>query len=255
MDHPKSADAACQGMLAGMSSEHVARENTDQAAEPTDKREGLEAFSSWKSSWRHSPLWVYALYTLVSLVALAASLILAAEALYSARHPGALLGCDINGTLSCSAVARSWQAEIVHIGRYSYPNAFLGIAAESVFVTTGVVGMTGARLPRWFSVAWWWGGLAALGYSYWLTTQSLFVINALCPWCLTIMFMTTIQFMALTHATVVFRCEPREKGCLGGLRRFLDDLYRPNLDLLVDVGWVMILVIIILAKDGPAIFR
>ena len=28
------------------------------------------------------------------------------------------------------------------------------------------------------------------------------VIHALCPWCLTLMFSTTIQFMALSHATV-----------------------------------------------------
>lgn len=233
------------------------RQNTARSGTGTGTRavaQGDIRQDGWKSSWRHSSVWVYGLYMLFSLVALLASFVLAAEALYSARHPGATLGCDINGTLSCSAVAQSWQAEIIHIGRYSYPNAYFGIAAESVFVAVGVVGMTGVRLPRWFSIAWWWGGLAALGYSYWLTSQSLFVINALCPWCLTLMFMTTLQFLTLTHATVVLCGEPLEDGRLSGLRRFLDDLYRPNIDLLVDLGWVMIVVIVILAKDGAAIF-
>lgn len=208
-----------------------------------------------KRSLRHSPVWIYGWYTLFSLVALFASLMLAAEALYSARHPGTSLGCDINSTLSCSAVAQSWQAELLHLGKYSIPNAFLGLIAEAVFVTVGVVGMTGARLPRWFSIAWWWGGLAALAYSYWLTTQSLYVIGALCPWCLTLMFMTTLQFFALTHATVEIRNEPLDDGHLAGLRRWLDDLYRPSIDLLIELGWVVVLVLLILAKDGPAIFR
>ena len=199
-------------------------------------------------------MWIYAIFTLASAIVLVASFILAAEALYSVRHPGEMLGCDINSTLSCSAVAKSWQAELIHIGRYSYPNAFLGIAAESVFVTVGVVGMTGARLPRWFSVAWWWGGLAALAYSYWLTTQSLFVIGALCPWCLTLMFSTTIQFFALTHATVVIRHEPHEDGSLSGLRRMMEDLYRPNADVWIEIGWIVLLIIVIIAKDGRALF-
>lgn len=149
---------------------------------------------------------------IASAVALATSLILSAETLQLARHPESALGCDLNSAVSCSAVAQSWQAEIVKFGGLSYPNAFFGIAAESVFVTIAVIGLARVKVPRWFATCTWLGGLAALAYSYWLSTQSLFVIHALCPWCLTLMFSTTIQFMALSHATVAVQGLPSRKA-------------------------------------------
>ncbi|WP_416359318.1 vitamin K epoxide reductase family protein, partial [Enterobacter hormaechei] len=45
-------------------------------------------------------------------------------------------------------------------------------------------------------------GLCALVYAYWLFSQSMFVIHALCPWCIVLMFSTTMQFISLTHASV-----------------------------------------------------
>ena len=204
--------------------------------------------------WRHGAAWTYGVTLVASAVALLTSFILAADTLYIARHPGTALNCDVNATLSCSAVAQSWQAEIIKLGDLSFPNAFFGIAAESVFATIAVIGMARVAVPRWFAICTWWGGLAALAYSYWLTSQSLFVIEALCPWCLLLMASTTIQFMALTHATVTVRGLPRGDGRLDGLRRFLDSYYRPGLDLLIDVVWVALIAAVILVKDGPALF-
>ena len=137
-------------------------------------------------------------------------------------------------------------------GGLSYPNAFFGIAAESVFVTIAVIGLARVTVPRWFATCTWLGGLAALAYSYWLTSQSLFVIQALCPWCLALMFSTTIQFMALSHATAVVQELPSRKN---GAVRGLDTYYRLNYDLMVDVVWILALVAIIMVKDGPMIFR
>lgn len=203
--------------------------------------------------WRHGAAWTYGVMLVASAVALFASFILAADTLFIARHPGTALNCDVNATLSCSAVAQSWQAEFIRFGDLSFPNAFFGIAAESVFVTVAVIGMARVAVPRWFAICTWWGGLAALAYSYWLTSQSLFVIEALCPWCLLLMASTTIQFMALTHASVTVRSLPRSDGGLSGLRRFLDAYYRPGLDLLIDVVWVALIAAVILVKDGPAL--
>ena len=98
---------------------------------------------------------------IASAVALGASLILSAETLQLARHPESALGCDLNSAVSCSAVAQSWQAEIVKFGGLSYPNAFFGIAAESVFVTIAVIGLARVKVPRWFATCTWLGGLAA----------------------------------------------------------------------------------------------
>ena len=109
------------------------------------------------------------------------------------------------------------------------------------------IGLAKMAVPRWFALCTWLGGLAALAYSYWLTTQSLFVINAICPWCLVLMFSTTVQFMALSHATVAVQDMPSGHA---GLRKY----YRLNFDLMVDVVWIVALIVVILVKDGPMLF-
>ncbi|MBT1172421.1 vitamin K epoxide reductase family protein [Bifidobacterium sp. MA2] len=201
--------------------------------------------------FRHGATWTYLVMLLASAAALVVSFVLSAETLELARHPGQSLGCDVNSVLSCSAVAQSWQAEIVRFAGLSYPNAFFGIAAESVFVTIAVIGLARVKVPTWFAACTWFGGLAAIAYSYWLTTQSLFVIHALCPWCLALMFSTTIQFIALTHATVTVQRLP---GSRNGGPRALDTYYRLNYDLMVDVVWIVALVVLIVVKDGAALF-
>lgn len=196
--------------------------------------------------WRHNSTWLYLVMLVTSGLALIVSLILSAETLELARHPKQLLGCDVNSVLSCSTVAQSWQAEIVKFGGLSFPNAFFGIVAESIFVTIAVLGLARIQLPRWFALLTWVGGFCAFAYAYWLSSQSLFVINALCLWCLTLMSATTIQFMALSHATVSVQHVTRSKG----LRIY----YRLNYDLMVDALWIVIVVGTIFLKDGSAIF-
>lgn len=129
--------------------------------------------------WRHGATWTYLIMLVASAVALVVSFVLSAETLKLARNPGQKLSCDVNAVMSCSTVAESWQAEIVKFAGLSFPNAFFGIAAESVFVTIAVIGLMKVAVPRWFALCTWLGGLAALAYSYWLTSQSLFVINAM----------------------------------------------------------------------------
>ena len=188
--------------------------------------------------WRHTATWTYLVMLIASAVALVVSFVLSA---------GQQLSCDVNAVMSCSTVAESWQAEVVKFAGLSFPNAFFGIAAESVFVTIAVIGLTKVAVPRWFALCTWLGGLAALAYSYWLTSQSLFVINALCPWCLCLMFSTTVQFMALSHATAVVQEIPAKRE---GVRTY----YRLNYDLMVDALWIVTLIVIILVEDGPLLF-
>ena len=182
--------------------------------------------------WRNGATWTYLVMLLASGVALLVSFVLSAETLQMARHPGQSLGCDVNAVLSCS----------------TFPDAFFGIAAESVFVTIAVIGMARMTMPKWFATCTWLGSLAALAYSYWLTSQSLFVINALCPWCLVLMFATTIQFMAVSHATVTVQHLPPHAS---SLRTY----YRLNIDLMVDAVWIVALITLILVKDGAMLFR
>lgn len=204
--------------------------------------------------WRHGHVWTYLMAGIASLVALFASLILSAETLQLARNPQGRLSCDINAVVSCSTVAQSWQAELIRLGTLPIPNAFLGLAAEAVFLTLAVVGLSGVRLPSWLAGLTWLGSLLALAYATWLFTQSVFVIRALCPWCLVLMVSTSIQFMAFSHATVTVQGLPSQTGRLPGLGRGLRTYYRLHFDLMVDLVWLVALTTIILVREGSALF-
>lgn len=115
--------------------------------------------------WRHTAVWTYLIMLLSSLAALIVSFALSAETLQLARHPHQQLSCDISSAVSCSTVAQSWQAEFIHFAGMSFPNAFFGIAAESVFVTVAVLGISRIAVPRWFALCTWLGGLTALLYA------------------------------------------------------------------------------------------
>lgn len=198
--------------------------------------------------WRHSAVWTYGVMLFFSAVALVTSLILSAETLALARAPKKLLSCDFNSVVSCSRVAQTWQAEMVKFGELSFPNAFFGIAAESVFVTLAVIGMIRVRVPRWFAICTWLGGLCALAYAYWLFSQSMFVIHALCPWCIVLMFSTTVQFMALTHASV------SSQKLLVKRFSLVESYYRLRYDLLIDALWVAALLTLILCQYSKVFF-
>ena len=180
---------------------------------------------------------------IASAVALGASLILSAETLQLARHPESALGCDLNSAVSCSAVAQSWQAEIVKFGGLSYPNAFFGIAAESVFVTIAVIGLARVKVPRWFATCTWLGGLAALAYSYWLSTQSLFVIHALC-----------VAVQGLPSRKAVAADDSDGEAEVAMVPAGLNKYYRLNIDLMVDILWIVAIVVLIIVTEGAALF-
>lgn len=207
-----------------------------------------ENYETTLSGWRHSAAWTYGIMLFFSAVALVTSLILSAETLALARAPKKLLSCDFNSVVSCSRVAQTWQAEIVKFGELSFPNAFFGIAAESVFVTLAVIGMIRVRVPRWFAICTWLGGLCALVYAYWLFSQSMFVIHALCPWCIVLMFSTTMQFISLTHASV------SSQKLLVKRFSLLESYYRLRYDLLIDVLWIATLLTLILCQYSKVFF-
>ena len=100
---------------------------------------------------------------------------------------------SLNPVLSCGSIMKTPQAELL-----GFPNPLLGIVGFSVVVTTGVAVLGGATLPRWY-----WLGLQAgsgLGvvFVHWLIYQSLYVIGALCPYCLVVWAVTIAVFWYTT---------------------------------------------------------
>jgi uncharacterized membrane protein len=115
-----------------------------------------------------------------------------------AAAPSGKLSCDINAVLSCGKVAKSWQSELL-----GFPNAFIGLMTEPVVITVAIAGLGLVAFPRWFMrVAHVVYGLG-LVFALWLLSQSFFVINALCPWCLLVTVSTITVFSTITRVVLL----------------------------------------------------
>ncbi|WP_181774369.1 vitamin K epoxide reductase family protein [Amycolatopsis pittospori] len=126
-------------------------------------------------------------------IGLAAALVLTVEKIALLKDSSYIPTCSLNPVLSCGSIMKTPQAELL-----GFPNPLLGIVGFSVVVTTGVAVLGGATLPRWY-----WLGLQAgsgLGvvFVHWLIYQSLYVIGALCPYCLVVWAVTIAVFWYTT---------------------------------------------------------
>ena len=180
-----------------------------------------------------------------SLVSLLASFVLSVDAIKLAEDPGADLGCNVNAVISCGTVGSSWQAEVL-----GFPNAFLGLMFEPVVITIAVASLGRVRFPRWFMLSAQAVYTIGLGFAYWLFYQSMFVIGALCPWCLTITVATTLVFFEMTHVNIrdANLYLPRR------VQAAATAMVRSNLDLLLVVIWLLVLALAVVAKYGDALF-
>lgn len=195
--------------------------------------------------FRQTDAWLYSVVLVSAAAALWGSLVLSVEAIELAVNPSASLTCNVNQAISCGTVGTSWQAHLL-----GFPNAYLGLVTEPVFIVVAVAALWGTRFPRTFMLGVQVLVTGALLFAYWLLTQSLFVIGALCPWCLLVMFATTITFVAVTHINVrddnLFL--PRK------IQSALSTAIRLDLDLLATVLWLVLICVVIFAKYGTALF-
>lgn len=193
---------------------------------------------------RHANGWLYATMLVSSCLSLAASFVLSIEAVRLAADPGAELSCNINAVISCGTVASSWQSHLL-----GFPNAFLGLVAEPVVITLAVASLGGVRFPRWFMFAAQIVYTVGLVFAYWLFFQSMFVIGALCPWCLLVTVSTTLVFSTLTHVNIRdgnLYLPPRVQAASA---RFV----QVNLDLMVVVIWMLALTLAVVVKYGDTL--
>lgn len=112
-------------------------------------------------------------------VGLISSFILSLDKLRFLENPNFVPNCDINPVISCGDVMQSAQGSA-----FGFPNPWLGLIAFAALITIGVAMLAGAKFARWF-----WIGLQigiALGviFALWLLYESVYTINALCPYCL-----------------------------------------------------------------------
>jgi len=89
--------------------------------------------------------------------------------------------CSLNPVLSCGSIMSTEQAEV-----FGFPNPLIGVAAFPVAAATGAALLAGARLARWYWLGLQVGVTLATVFVGWLIFQSLYRIEALCPYCMAV---------------------------------------------------------------------
>ncbi len=204
----------------------------------------LEEMRNALTARRHSNKRIFSVMLGAALVSLLAAFVLAVDAIKLAENPETALFCNVNAVLNCGSVALSWQASA-----FGFPNAFLGLMFEPMVVTMALLGLSGIKLPRWFALTEQVIYLFATAFAIWLFTQSLFVIGAVCPWCLVITLATPVIFMSLLHYNI--REDNIWRSGVG--RERARSFVRNHGDLYVVIGWFVLIFVALLAKYGPAL--
>lgn len=101
--------------------------------------------------------------------------------------------CNFSVLVGCSANLESWQGSL-----FGFPNPLLGLVGWTATIAVGTGILAGARFSRWFWILFNLGVVGALSLVVWLISQSVFVLNVLCPWCMVTWAITIPTFWGVT---------------------------------------------------------
>jgi uncharacterized membrane protein len=127
------------------------------------------------------------------IIGIAASIELIVQKIAVLSDPNFVPNCDINPVLSCGSVINTEQASL-----FGFPNPVLGVAGFSIVIMFGALLFSGVALPKKLWLGLNLGALAGIVFVIWLVVQSLYVIGALCPWCMVVWSITIPIFWQVT---------------------------------------------------------
>lgn len=157
----------------------------------------LKEFFTHKDKKLRDNRWIFASMLVGAILSLIASFVLSTEAIQLAKNPDASLSCSVNVIVNCATVAKHPTAEML-----GFPNSFLGMMAEPIVITVAIAGLAGIKFPRRFMFAAQIGYTLGFIYAYVLFYISMFIIQALCPWCLLVTLTTTFVWFAITRYNI-----------------------------------------------------
>ena len=173
---------------------------------------------------------------IAGLIGLVASLILSYDTLSIAHNASYVPACNLNPVISCGSVINAKGDSI-----FGLPYPFYGIAAFAVLLSSGIGMLAQAKYNKLY----WRAFLAAISLglvgAYALLLKSVYSIHALCPYCLTVDFVTTVTFWygwlyCLDNKIVVWKRFGLAKCYVWARRHHLDIL----------VAWVVLVVAFLL---------
>lgn len=127
------------------------------------------------------------------LVGTVAALALAVEKIAVLRDADHVPSCSLNPILNCGSIMATEQAEVL-----GFPNPLIGLATLPVLAAVGGGMLAGAAYRRWFWLGLQAGTTVGLAFVLWLIHQSLYVIGALCPYCMVVWVVVIAAFWYVT---------------------------------------------------------
>ena len=108
-------------------------------------------------------------------------------------HPDANLGCTISETLQCGKNILSPQGRV-----FGFPNPLIGLMAFPATIIMGVALLGRVRFPNWFWLVFNAGHWFAIIFIGWLSTESIYFIGTVCPWCALVYAVVIPMWLAVT---------------------------------------------------------
>ena len=108
-----------------------------------------------------------------------ASFLLTLERFHVAADPNATLSCDVASFISCKSVMLSPEAKL-----FGFPNPLIGLATFVAPIAVGVAILAGAKFANWFWQLFFAGNVLAFAWVLWLSSEAIYDIGALCPYCM-----------------------------------------------------------------------
>ncbi len=190
-------------------------------------------------------IWALTLLLLGSSLGLIASFVLSTEAIELAKNANVELPCSLNAVLNCAAVGKDPTAHI-----FGFPNAFIGMLALPVLITIAIAALGGTKFPKWFMFAAQAGAALGALFAFWMFYTSYFVIQILCPWCLTLDVAMIVIFFSLLRYNILEDNLYLGHATLKKLRAFADK----GFDVLVAVLLFVAATAAIILKFGSTLF-
>lgn len=131
---------------------------------------------------------------LFSITGLYSAFILTTEKIELLKNADRVLPCTVNIIINCASVMKSPQAEV-----FGFPNPILGLIGYSTMLTFGVSLLFSKTRAKVYILLATLGSFLSVIFTYWLLSQSVYIIGSLCPYCLLSGISATNIFFALIY--------------------------------------------------------
>lgn len=189
--------------------------------------------------------WIFTSMLVGALLSLLAAFVLSVEAIELAKNPSADLPCNVNVILNCATVNNHPTGTLL-----GFPNSFLGMMTEPIVITVAIAGLAGVRFPRLFMRVAQFFYTLGLGFALYLLYASMFIIGALCPWCLLVTLTTIMVWFALTR----YNLREDHLGLSKTMQRTVHAWLDKDYDKLLMALIIFVIVAGILLKYGNGLF-